>query len=174
MVKRKYDEILLSDDDTDDVGGKTQPFLVNEIPPTPKKPKTTLCRRYSQNAVKVEEQEDDDEDDDEDHLFLKPPMKNYSVNAPTPKKAPSKNLKKKKLSENIINLAEADTPTVDYEKKTFFIGKNIYVENNVFKGTTYICLFRKDEGVIKNRFNLPVELAPALKKAVNLIADKNN
>lgn len=70
-------------------------------------------------------------------------------------------------------MSEADTPT-DFEKTTYYIGKNIFVENSVFKNVTYIyiCLYRKEDGMIKNCFNIPVELGKTLKKAINLVNEK--
>lgn len=152
--------MILSDDDDDELelGGKTQPFPLAP-PATPKKPKTFFKNRYSA--------------DDEESQFtpLNQPSTSFKTEGNVKKTAQI--VKKKKNFENIVNLSEADNP-LNFEKTTYFLGKNIYVENTVFKGIPYICLFRKEDGMIKNRFNLPLELGAVLKKAVNMIVDKIN
>lgn len=89
----------------------------------------------------------------------------------TPKRA--KNVKGRALNDTFINLADkADNP--EYSKITLFLGKNIFMENTIFKGVPYMCLYRKEDDTIKNRFNMPLELADVLKKAINIIVEKHD
>lgn len=150
FTSRNIDEVCLSDDD--EVGGSSQIF---EVPPTPRKPKTQIKRRYNS--------EEQQQECASTSFQIKPDVQ-------TPKRV--KHVKTRAQNETFINLADkADTP--DYDKITLFLGKSIYMENTIFKGVPYICLFRKEDDTIKNRFNIPLELTEVLKRAINIISEKN-
>lgn len=135
---------------------------MKSIPPTPKKPKNKFTKRYLSSTFQA--------DDEDDSLST---QLSTSILEPTPKRG-KVIAEKKKISTNFINLSENNEEPCEIEKLTLFLGKNIFVENTLFKGVRYICLYRKEEDAIKNRFNIPLELASVLKKAVNMIVEKNN
>lgn len=156
------DEVCLSDDDEDDSGACSQVFGLNDVPQAPKKPKQQFKKRYSDSLAI----------DEDEHSFLGSIQTSATFLEPTPKKF--KLPTKKRLVNKIINLSEKEDDPSEFEKITFFLGKNIFIENTVFKSVPYMCFYRKEDEIVKNRFNIPVELAPVLKKAINMIAEKKN
>lgn len=56
-------------------------------------------------------------------------------------------------------------------KLQLHLGKHIFIDTVHFRNVNYLCISRRENGVIKNRFNIPLEMLGTLKKAINLLEE---